>query len=241
MEFFKSEFNHQFTQLLSTKEEIDLCKDLLSPVIQKTNQIISETEKIQGQALNKVSTVFDETLNIENRVELNHTLEKIIKELHKDFELDDCYFRIALFALGNDSALSTISESMINILIKHPNQLLSSIDWDEQMPATGVPVIERVCLSDIDLGGISFKKSQRIRLYLDAAGYEDGGCPHHSPLYFGSGSHLCLGMPMAMKMWSIIVATCSHMKKKIEVTEIKPRKNDNVFNVYETIKLKIYD
>ena len=241
IEFFESEFNHQFTHLLNSKSEIDLCQDLLLPVIQKTNQMISGAEKLNTKELNKISTVFDETLNLDKRIELNHSLEQIIQVLNDDFELEDCYFRIALFALGNDSALSTLSESMIHVFMKNPDQTLSSINWNEQIPVTGVPVIERVCLTDVDIDGTFFKKNQRVRLYLDAAGYQGDGCPHHSPLYFGSGSHLCLGMPIATKMWTVIISACSKVHKKIEVLEIKPRKNDNVFNVYEAIKIKIYD
>lgn len=239
--FFESEFYHLTHHLFKSKNEIDLCKDLLLPTILKTNQIISEIENINSDELVSLSTIFDETLNIEARIKLNLSLEKIINLLKIDYDLNACYFRMALFALGNDSALSTISESLICMFLKHPNQTLSSMKWPSEIPATGVPVIERVCLSDIVIAGVNIKKGQRARLYLDAAGYEGETCPHYASLYFGSGAHLCLGMPLASKMWEIVIQTLSKISKKVKMLEVKPRKNDNVFNVYEAIRIKIDD
>jgi hypothetical protein len=175
------------------------------------------------------------------KLQVNLSIGNIVEEVKQRLDKEDCYFRIALFALGNDSMLSTMSESTIAMIIKNPDVALSSFNWDIQIPATGIPVIERVANVDLELDGFQIKMGQRVRLYLDAAGYIQTDYPSYSSMYFGSGSHLCLGMSIGNQVWSLVTHYFKKSHKKIKITKLSYRKNDNVFNIYDEFKVRLYD
>jgi hypothetical protein len=141
--FFEKEFTTIVKQKIASNAVFDFCDEVLKPVIQKTSLILAGVEWLSNKNIDKLSTIFDETLILADRVELNLSVGDIVKELKQKLDDDECYFRIALFSLGNDSLLSTMSESLVLMAIKNPDTTLSNFNWDIQIPATGIPVIER--------------------------------------------------------------------------------------------------
>ena len=239
--FFEKELTERLHQLINSKKEFDLSKDLLKPLVQETSLLLSDVAWLKSNKLDKLPTIFDETLTLTSRIELNQSIGEILEELKVNLDESECYFRIALFALGNDSLLSTISESLVSILLRNPDAVSSDITWDSQIPATGVPVIERISDIDIEISGNQIEKGQRVRLYLDSAGYIETSYPSYSALYFGSGAHTCLGMPIGTKIWTIVTDVFRKIDKRIVIAQLTYRKNDNVFNVYDEIMVSVYD
>jgi len=239
--FFEKELTERLNQLVNSKKEFDLSQDLLKPLVQATSLLLSDVAWLKSNKLDKLSTIFDETLTLTSRIELNQSIGEILEGLKVNLDEDECYFRIALFALGNDSLLSTLSESLVSIFLRNSETVCSYINWDSQIPATGVPVVERISGIDIEISGNQIKKGQRVRLYLDTAGYIETSHPSYSSLYFGSGAHTCLGMPIGTKIWGIVTDVFRKIDKRIEITQLTYRKNDNVFNIYDEIKVRVYD
>jgi hypothetical protein len=239
--FFEREFKSVVKKKAESNEEFDFFQEILKPVLQKTSLILSGIDWLSNKNIDRLSTIFDETLTLNDRIELNLSVGSLVDELKRKLADEDCYFRVALFALGNDSLLSTMSESLISMIIRNQDRVLSSFNWEPQIPATGIPVLERVANADVALSGFQIKKSQRIRLYLDSAGYINTNYPSYSSLYFGSGSHACLGMSIGNRIWSVVINSFVDVNKKIELRKLAYRKNDNVFNVYDEIKVRFYD
>jgi predicted NAD/FAD-binding protein len=127
------------------------------------------------------------------------------------------------------------------VLSKNHNKLLNEIDWNSYFVATGVPVIERVAIKDKQVMGHVILKSQRVRIFLDAAGYQEVNCPHFSKLYFGSGPHLCLGMAISKKIWTIIIRELSRVESSLCILDFAYKENDQVFNLLDTLKVKWND
>lgn len=244
IKFFQTEIDKKFNSLfcLEHSKEFDLYLDILKPIINKMAQILAGIKLEHVLEIDMLSTIFDETLSIERRIELNKCIGDIFLILHKESnDEEDDYSRIALLALGKDSLLSTISESLISTLTKNTSKLLSEINWPSEMPASGVPVIERIASLDFEIHNIQIKKDERLRLYLDSAGFTGETCPHYASLYFGAGVHSCLGISVAKKAWSITIDTLKKIDKNITITDLSPRKYDNVFNLYDKIEVIIDD
>jgi cytochrome P450 len=239
--FFEKEFANRLHHLIASKNEFDLSKDLLKPLVQESSLLLSDIAWLKNNKLDKLSTIFDETLSLKNRMELNQSVGEILEELKVNLDEEECYSRIAMFALGNDSILGTISESLVSVFLRNTETVSSNISWGNQIPATGVPVIERMAEIDIDIHGNKIKKGQRVRLYLDSAGYIETSYPSYSSIYFGSGSHTCLGMSIGTKIWTMVTDVFRRVDKKIEITQLIYRKNDNVFTIYDEINVRVYD
>jgi len=239
--FFEEEFNDQIKSVMNLAQTFDLCQDIIKPIVQKTSLILSGVDWLRIEDIDKFSTIFDETLTVADRIDLNGAIGRVAEQLQYRLNKEESYFRIALFALGNDSLLSTICESLVLMIIKNPDKMLSNFNWDNQIPATGIPVVERVANIDFEVDGYVVTKGQRVRLYLDSAGYAGTVYPIYSSIYFGAGAHTCLGMPIGKKVWTMILKCLARVDKKIELTKLTYRERDNVFNIYDEIKVRTYD
>lgn len=229
----------KFNELLESESTTDVYKELLEPSFHEFLASLINIDSSLLSASDSISQVLDETLPLTIRLRLNKIIGDLVNSLPDDLTEDEKYFKVSVIALGSDSLIGTMTESIVYLLKLHNGKSLSEINWPDEPPVTGVPVIERVISGDLILNNISLHKNQRIRLYLDAAGYIYDEKPSYSQLYFGSGNHLCLGMPVAKEIWKIIKKVFQETDKKIFVEEISRRDFDNVFNIYNFIKVKM--
>ena len=229
------------TILESGGEKINL-QEHLAKTVWHTVCVLSDLDKDTISHLQDLSQIFDETLSLSNRIKLNNSIAELAADIKKSIQNDDeIYFKIALMALGNDSLLGTLQESILLTFLRNDGVYLDEMDWDEAIPATGVPVIERVASEDVETQQHFILKGQRVRLYLDASGYSEIDGPQYSSLYFGSGSHLCLGMPLGTKIWENLRNEFKKIHRKVKVETIKYRDNDNVFNLLSNFEVKFYE
>lgn len=234
---FESCFRLRLEELtLRPNITINLYDELLVPSFYEFLAALIEVDSSLLASTDSISQVLDETLPLTIRLRINKIIEKLINSLPANISEDEKYFKVSVIALGTDSLIGTMTESLVHVLKANNGKLLCEMNWPEEIPVTGVPVIERVITEDYQLNDINLKSNQRIRLYLDAAGYIHSEMPSYSQLYFGSGSHLCLGMPTGRKIWKIIKDILEKTNKKITLQEVSRRKYDNVFNIYNNIK-----
>ncbi|MDO9150691.1 MAG: hypothetical protein Q7U33_04855 [Methylotenera sp.] len=239
-------FNLNFTIKLQALQDeagivFNLHDDLLMPSIQHFFAILLDIEFSKLSFSDSISQILDETLPLTKRIKINHIIAELINSLPDDLSLDEKYFRVSMLALGVDSLLGTLTESIVNVLLTHPGQALSNMSWPSDISVTGVPVIERILTQPLNLEGQAFQAGQRFRLYLDATGYADSDEPSYSQLYFGAGRHVCLGMPIGKKIWSLIAAAFANTHSTIQLHDVSRREFDNVFNIYNTIKVSFHD
>lgn len=238
---FESAFKEKFKRLKNEQKTFDWMKDLIKPLIHQTILKLTSVKLTDTKPIEMLSTVFDETQSLKNRIDLNEKIGQIYHQLVPSISNDEAYFKIALLALGNDSIISTIGETTLNFLLKNPGRRLNEIPWDLDFVATGVPVIERMAAKDKQLMGLNIKRNQRIRIFLDAAGYQESICPHFSKLYFGAGPHLCLGMAISKKIWAIIIDEFAEVERSLNVVNFAYKENDQVFNLLDTMKVEWND
>jgi hypothetical protein len=96
-------------------------------------------------------------------------------------------------------------------------------------------------VKDNVIDGVNILSGQKVRLYLDAAGYQQSESPTYAQIYFGAGAHTCLGMPIGKKIWDVVKSRFEKVHKKLIINTMEYRTPDNVFNIYESIKVDIYD
>jgi len=229
-------------QLLASNQSADLVKDILKPSLIASLLVLSGIKNLAPSiSFDSLSQILDETMSLNKRIKINQIISEIMNALPEAMSEDDKYFRISLLALGSDSLIGTITESVAYILSKNQDKLCSSIEWDSEIPSTGVPVIERMSIRDNLMGGVQVLSGQRVRLYLDSAGYQQSESPSYAQLYFATGVHTCLGMPIGRKIWDIVKSRFEKVAKKLIIQAAEYRSPDNVFNIYESIKVDIYD
>lgn len=238
--YFEKQIEEKFNHQLKDNKILDIYCDILKPVVQETIVRLANCKNPKHINIDSLSSFFDETASIASRQLLNDTIYQCKVNLENNDE-DDIYFKIAFVILGIDSSLGTLSESLLSVLFKNKNIKLSAIDWPNQIPSTGVPVIERIANSNLELNDVKIMEGARVRLYLDAAGYQDEIMPNYASLYFGSGHHACLGASIGKKFWMILYKHLARFHKFMTIEEILPREYDNVFNTYNSIKVKIND
>lgn len=238
--YFENQIETQLNHLMKDNAVFDIQSDILKPVIQNTIVRLANCKNPKHINIDSLASIFDETASISSRKSLNDTIYQCKTNLEKNDE-DDIYFKIAFISMGIDSSLGTLSESLLSVLIKNKDIKLSAIDWPHQIPSTGVPVIERIANTDLEINNIQITKGERVRLYLDAAGYQNETPPNYASLYFGSGNHACLGASISKKFWMIFIKHLAKFHACMKIEEVLPRPHDNVFNTYDSIKVKIYE
>jgi len=238
---FKKTFEEKI-QRLPNNTRFDLVTEVIKPSL---SQILLDISGItisnKPAGFDSLSQVLDETLSLKKRIEINRTIGDLLLLLPEDLPQQEKYFRVAMLALGSDGLIGTVTESLAQILTENEGMPCRHMDWNVEVPCTGVPVLERIAQTEKTLAGEKILAGQRIRLYVDAAGYSESDSPVYSQLYFGAGKHTCLGMPISKKIWGIIRTCFQQLDSKLSIHEIKYRANDNVFNLYEHIVVTIHD
>jgi cholest-4-en-3-one 26-monooxygenase len=124
------------------------------------------------------------------------------------------YFFIILTVAGNETTRNAITHGMHHFL-QRPDQWRL---WVEQRPetmvdevirvATPVNVFQRTALNDVQVGGVTVRKGQRVGLFYGSANYDEDvfSDPHdfditRSPnphlAFGGHGAHYCIGANLA--------------------------------------------
>lgn len=238
---FESYFKSRFEKLLGSDEIIDLYSELLKPSFHEFLASLIDIDPSLLQSNESMSQILDETLPLRIRLRLNKTIGDLVNSMPEGLSEDEKYFKVSVVALGADSLIGTMTESLVYLLKINNGKLLSEINWPDDPPMTGVPVIERYAAKDLKFNNITIQKNQRIRLYLDAAGYISNEQASYAQLYFGGGNHLCPGISLGREIWKTIINFLKSMDVKILIQEGSRRQFDNVFNIYNTIKVIIDD
>lgn len=235
LDAFEKSLQENLNYILTDKTGADFCliKDLFQPALKIANLTIAGIRDRSIQRIENIPQLFDDTISLKMRLEINETIEKIISKLPSNMSLDEKYFRTAIIALNANTLLGSISESVINTVSGQTPTPLNKIRWDAELPATGLPLIEKKAVKDVTIGGCAIKAGDRIRLFLDAAGFRGNSTPQYSDIYFAAGPHRCPGMAFSRQIWKLVVKYLSQVDKQLVIIATKYRERDYVFNLHE--------
>lgn len=241
LEVFKTEIKLavQKIQKEYLNKEIDLI-DLIHPAIKKSNAVIAGMPNLSNLNFSELSRVFDDKTSIKKRIEINEYLAEVIAEMPSEISHEDKLFHLALLAVGQSSLLGSISDSLLLKLRCSPKGKFTNLSLDDDLPASGISLIERVATKDILVSNIRILRDQKIQLFIESAGYQNESMPQYSATYFAAPTrHVCPGMKYSLEMWCIFNNEFFSMDANYELIDFNYRTGDNVFNFPTSIRVQI--
>jgi hypothetical protein len=218
---------------------LDLVEEIIAPAIAASASIFSGSQYHFDGNSPSIGQVLDETISISRRIKINKKIEDFLDKFPKNISEETGYIRVGLAVTGLDTLVGSLSESIATILNRDSNLKLSQINWDENLPATSIPFIERVLKKDKVIRGQQLKGGQRIRLYIDAAGYSTESATY-SELYFGAGSHTCIGKYFSKELWNIFTKCLSKVDLKLRIIKSARKDHDYFFNGYYLLEVTVH-
>ncbi len=151
-------------------------QDLLRPATRRALLVMAGLGSVDFEGAETTPALFDDTISLRRRTALNAMIGTFFDSLSRIPE-EERYFRIALVVLGANTLLGSLGNSLAQTLSRNEGVRLCDNKWDTDFCETGLAVIEKVAGSDAVLDGNSIRAGDRLRLFLDAAGYKEGAGP----------------------------------------------------------------
>ena len=224
-------------ELCQPGAQVDLVQDLIVPVCDALFAGILGAERA-ANSQNDVSAsqIFDLYLGLNRRRRINEKAKAMIEAFAASETLKTSPdYAVALSMVGYDSIVGSLGCSLLHVLRQTDGERLCDLSFPPELPATGVPYIERFAVTDCTVEGASIRVGDRVRLYLDAGSPEDAG---ERP-YFGKGRHSCIGEDLSTWLWQTFVAELARVPLVCVVESATRRKPDWVFTYYSSIVARL--
>lgn len=229
----------------NAKGRICLAQDIFLPSLQKASIALAglsgcmnSIDLIDG--LVDLSLFFDD-ISIKKRTQLDGVASKVLHAIPDDLSIDEKYLRLSIITLSINTLSASVLLSVKAILEREPGVALNRINWDAELNSTGLPFIERRALERTRLAQQPILPNERVRLFVDAAGFRGDVCPHYSDLYFAAGAHQCIGKAASRKIWKSTVDQLRLINRSLKVTGFSFRTRDSVFSLLESLEVDIHD
>jgi cytochrome P450 len=242
LEIFERELVATIRQHFSGDAPSRFCavKEIMRPPIRAANVVLAGLERCDFDDLETLPIFFDGGIPLGRRQQIEQLFEDLYASLPDTMSADDKYFRIAVLALNMNSLLGSISESFLTVVRRNPGTALSSMDWDRDLPATALPMIERKALADSTLFRRTIRAGHRVRLFVDVNEFDRDRGSKYSELYFAAGPHRCPGMNYSRKIWNIFVGHMRQIDRKLRIRDFSYRSNDRVFTLLDKLEIETY-
>ncbi|APB98210.1 cytochrome P450 [Polynucleobacter asymbioticus] len=235
---FEASLKELITLKFKPGTTLDLVEEIIAPAIVSAASIFSGIQShFEGNSAS-IAQLLDETISVSRRMKINKKIEDFIIKFPKNTSEEIAFTRVGLAVTGLDSLVGALSESIVSLLNRDPNLKLSQIQWDENLPATSIPFIERTLTKDTILQGEQLKIGQTIRVYLDAGGYSKQN-PTYSDLYFGAGTHTCIGKSFSKELWTVFTKCLSKVDLRLQIIKSARRDHDYFFNGYYLLMVTV--
>jgi hypothetical protein len=241
LDTFRTEIRSRIKIYTQNSNAVELYGTLIEPSVKRSLLYMADLESLYEYSIISISQLFDQAISINKRLKIDAQIATLIKAIADNLDEEEKYFRLSAFAIGYDSILGSLTESLVRTLQQNTNKKINQIVWSEELPNTGVPVIERVAKCNIDINNATIKTGQKIRLYLEAAGYQNSENSVYNNLFFGSGIHKCVGLHLSNAMWKVFIQELAEINRHIEIDQLHYRTEDYVFNIFDEIKVRLYD
>jgi cytochrome P450 len=219
---------------------IDLVQDVVRPVCDVVfESILGAGPGASSDSGVSASQVFDIYLGLNRRLKVSAEVAAMLDAFASagDRLKTSPEHAVGLRTLGYDSIVGSLGGSLLRVLREaSAGTRLCDLSFPSQLPATGVPYIERFAAQDCKLNGAEIRKGDRVRLYLDdasVAGVEA------RPI-FGKGRHSCLGEELSTWLWRTLSAEFGKLPLGWTIEEAERRRPDWVFVYYSRIVVRLH-
>jgi hypothetical protein len=242
LEIFESELVAMMRLHFSAGKLSRFCvvKEVIRPSIKSANLAIAGLQECKVANLESLPLFFDESISLRGRQTIERLIGELYAKLPKTMSDDEKYFRIAMLALSVDTLFGSISESFLTVVRRNPEIALSGMDWDHDLPATALPMIERKALAETWLFGHWIKAGDRVRLFLDVEEFDRDTGSKYTELYFAAGPHRCPGINYSRKIWNIFVRHLRQIEVKLHIRALAYRSNDKIFTLLDMLEIESY-
>jgi cytochrome P450 len=206
-----------------------LVSDVLAPVLRAMQGELIGIDIPDDVAIEDIPQMFDDVISGRRRLSIQETTVKL-QQASQLPSLEETYFASAILSLSANTLMGSLARSCIAQLKAASKKQLCDIEWSEEFSHTALALVEKKAVMDVVIGDAEIKKGDRLRLILDAAGYEQGGDePVYSDLYFAVGLHRCVGMSLSRQCWSLLTTRLSQERLVLKVLDVDHRQGDYVF------------
>jgi cytochrome P450 len=238
---FEQELVERLQVLLVAGKRFCAMQDLLAPATLCAVTRLAGLDLAPFAGLQTIPLLFDDTISLSKRVQVNAAVDTLYNATGDVMLADEKYFRIAILALSANTLLGSLGESLTQVLARNRGVALCIMLFDADFPATGLPLIEKRAVRDCVLAGRLIKAGDRLRLFLDSAGFARSAAPAFSELYFAAGKHKCPGMNFSRRCWRLLAGQMARSNLKLRLDAAEHRKGDNVFNLAEKIEVSVHE
>jgi cytochrome P450 len=216
----------------------DLAQDVVRPVCDALfESLLGVTTPGRAEGGVSASQTFDLYLGLNRRKQTNAKVGTMLRGFSAAEEKlkTTPEYAVSLSMLGYDSIVGSLGCSLLHVLREGAGKRLCDLSFPRVLPATGVPYIERFAADDCMLSGASFRKGDRVRLYLDA-----GSVAGEERPYFGKGRHSCLGEELSTWLWRTLTAELGRLPLAWTIESVARRQPDWVFVYYSSIVVRFH-
>lgn len=210
----------------------ELMQAVIRPLVRGLFATLVAVDLPDHLALDDVSQVFDKSIGMSRRVQLENDMAALEAHLRgsmgPDASDDEVGMRLGLLVVGKDALVGTLAESLASLFRDNPGQPLSSMPFPKLPHRTAVPFVERIASTALEAGGLDLAEGDRVRIVLQTYGHGPAS-EHHR--FFGAGAHACLGRPLSVELWGAIAARLATLPNTVEVTRFELPLDSYVFNV----------
>lgn len=219
--------------------EVCLFTSLFRPALRQTIASLSDVPLPQDLPVEVIPQLFDDTISLSRRRRINEILEAVSNCLPASLPDDERQLRMAIIAVSTNTLLGSICLTFIEQLGGAPGTPLSGVDWGSDLVRTALPLVEKRVVKPVQLGGQSLTPGDRVRLFIEAAGFTPDGRHRYDDLFFAVGAHKCVGMNFSIRAWQAVAGFLSSVNRSVKLEAVTERDGDYVFNLPERIVVKL--
>jgi len=156
--------------------------------------------------------------------------------LGPDADDDEAGMRLGLAVIGRDATIGTVAESLVRMFGAAEGQPLSALDYPKYAPQTGVPFVERIVETPMELAGVALEAGTRLRLVLQTYAL---GPPESHHRFFGAGAHACLGRPVSTDLWQALGVQLRQFDSRVRVVSYALDRRNFVFNIPRQFEVEV--
>jgi hypothetical protein len=241
-EIFQDQFRARLAKALP-KGRFCFVQDLVKPAMRATILRMSGYPDPFDPDIPEIEITphfFDDRISLRKRKQINEVIHAIAGRLPPEMADEEKYAVVAIINVSSNTLLATLTQSVLQVLWMNPDTPSSDMNWNVELPATGLPLIEKVCLRVTEVRGHTIRPGDRLRLFIETEGLSDGPVSRYSDLFFATGPHRCSGMAFSRQIWTILGDEMRRVELKFRVLQTSERQHDYVFNFLEKLEVETH-
>ena len=219
--------------------EICLFASLFRPALREAIAALSDVSLPEEIAVELIPQLFDDTISLSRRRKINAVLEDISRRIPDVLGEEDRQTRMSIIALSANTLLGSVCQTFVEQLRRSPGLPMRGVTWGRELTRTALPLVEKRVVRQNVLGGQQLQPGDRVRLFIEAAGFDAEGRPCYDDLFFAVGPHKCVGMNFSLRAWQVVAEFLAKLDNRIALVELSERERDYVFNLPARILVKL--